>query len=144
MQPPPATHAFVDERAPLRSGLTPRPGGDDDGILRMNEILALKMNADVVVLSACQTGLGKLVKGEGMVGLTRAFLHAGASRLVVSLWEVNDVATAEFMKLFYGKMKAGFSPASALHEAKLAMRASDVPAYRHPYFWAPFVLVGAP
>ncbi len=141
-----ATHAFVDERAPLRSGLalTPRPGGDDDGILRMNEILGLKLNADVVVLSACQTGLGKLVKGEGMVGLTRAFLHAGASRLVVSLWEVNDVATAEFMKVFYGKMKAGLSPAAALREAKRAMRASDVPAYRHPYFWAPFVLVGAP
>jgi CHAT domain-containing protein len=77
-----------------------------------------------------------------MVGLTRAFLYAGSRRVVVSLWKVNDLATAEFMKIFYQKMKAGRLPSLALKEAKLAMIHSDSPAYRNPYYWTPFVLVG--
>jgi CHAT domain-containing protein len=110
----------------------------------MNEIPGLQIGAELVVLPACQTGLGKIVRGEGMVGLTRGFLQAGASRLVVSLWDVNDAATAAFMKAFYRRMKAGAGPGRALREAKVEMIRSDVPAYRHPYFWAPFVLVGNP
>jgi CHAT domain-containing protein len=140
-----ATHAIIDELIPARSGvvLSLVNTGEEDGVLRMPEIFNLEMNADLVVLSACQTGLGKLVHGEGMVGLTRAFLYAGSRRVAVSLWEVNDLATADFMKSFYEHM-ATASPAAALRAAKLAMIHSPSPAYRHPYFWAPFVLTGMP
>jgi CHAT domain-containing protein len=139
-----ATHAVLDEQVPARSGvvLSLANTGNEDGILRTNEIFNLELNADLVVLSACQTGLGTLVKGEGMVGLTRAFLYAGSPRVVVSLWEVNDRATADFMKTFHQKMKEGQSPGLALRAAKLNMLQSGSAAYRHPYFWTPFVLVG--
>jgi len=139
-----ATHAVIDEEIPARSGLVLSlvDASADDGILRMAEIFNLKLDADLVVLSACQTGLGKLIKGEGMVGLTRAFMYAGTPRVAVSLWEVNDLATADFMKAFYRSMKAGQTPAAALRAAKLSMIHSSAHAYHHPYFWAPFVLVG--
>jgi CHAT domain-containing protein/Tfp pilus assembly protein PilF len=140
-----ATHAFLDERSPSRSGVVLAlhdPGGED-GVLRMNEILKLKLNADLVVLSACRTGLGTVVRGEGLVGLTRAFLYAGASRVVVSLWEVADAATADLMQSFYAAMRQSTSPAEALRSAKAKMLASDATVYRHPYYWAPFVVVGA-
>jgi CHAT domain-containing protein len=138
-----ATHAVMDERIPARSGvvLSLVDTGKEDGVLRMPEIFNLDLDADLVVLSACQTGLGKLVRGEGMVGLTRAFLYAGARRVAVSLWEVNDLATADFMKSFYQNMK-GAAPAMALRDAKQAMIHGASPAYRHPYYWAPFVLTG--
>ena len=95
-----------------------------------------------MVLSACQSGLGKTVKGEGIIGLTRAFLYAGVSSVVVSLWNVQDASTAELMKQFYRHLRAGKGKAEALRQAKLNMIRSDIPAYRFPYFWAPFVLVG--
>lgn len=140
-----ATHAIIDEQIPTRSGivLSLVNTGEEDGILQMNEIFNLELAADLVVLSACQTGLGKMVRGEGVVGLTRAFLYAGASSVAVSLWEVNDLSTSEFMEAFYKKMKEGKRKGRALREAKLEMIHSDVPAYQHPYFWAPFVLIGA-
>jgi CHAT domain-containing protein/Tfp pilus assembly protein PilF len=139
-----ASHAVVDEAFPSRSGivLSLVNTRDEDGILRMNEIFNLDLNAETVVVSACQTGLGKIVRGEGMIGLTRAFLYAGTSRVVVSLWEVNDLATPELMKAFYRGMKDGVAPSDALRQAKLAMLRSGVAAYRHPYFWAAFVGVG--
>ncbi|MGB7763349.1 MAG: CHAT domain-containing tetratricopeptide repeat protein [Bryobacteraceae bacterium] len=139
-----ATHAVVDEQIPARSGLLLAPGGpQEDGVLQLNEIFNLDLDAELVTLSACHTGLGKLVKGEGVVGLTRAFLYAGAARVAVSLWEVNDLATARLMESFYQRMKAGDQPAEALRQAKLAMLRAEPTAWRHPYFWAPFVLVGA-
>ena len=140
-----ATHAVLDERTPARSGivLSLVGSGQEDGILRVNEVFDLKLNAELVVLSACQTGLGVLVRGEGMVGVTRAFLSAGASRVVVSLWEVNDQATSSLMNGFYRHLASNQSPTSALRAAKLAMLHSGQLAYRHPYFWAPFVLTGA-
>jgi len=140
-----ATHAVLDERAPVRSGvvLSLVNPGQEDGILRTNEIFNLELDADLVVLSACQTGLGALVRGEGIMGLTRAFLYAGARRVVVSLWEVSDLSTTEFMKSFYQSMRSGNNPGAALRQAKLAMLRSAAPLYRHPYFWAPFVQVGA-
>jgi CHAT domain-containing protein len=141
-----ASHAVLDERQPSRSGVvlaaTPL-ASDEDGILRMNEIMTLKLDADLVTLSACQTGLGKLIRGEGMVGLTRAFLYAGARRVVVSLWQVNDIATAQLMKRFYSEMNHGAAPQDALRTARLAMLHADQVAWRHPYYWAPFVVVGA-
>lgn len=137
-----ATHAFIDESRPDRSGIALAVDGRRDSILRVPEIARLRLSADLVVLSACQTGLGKLVRGEGVAGLGHAFLIAGASRVVVSLWQVNDTATAEFMRLFYQDMKTGSAPANALRKAKIAMMNSPVPAYRHPRHWAAFVLVG--
>jgi len=134
----------VDEQIPARSGLLLAPGSSqEDGVLQLNEIFNLDLDADLVTLSACQTGLGKLVKGEGVVGLTRAFLYAGAARVAVSLWEVNDLATARLMETFYRRMQAGAPPAEALRQAKLEMLRAQPTAWRNPYFWAPFVLVGA-
>jgi CHAT domain-containing protein len=139
-----ATHSVIDEEVPAMSGvvLSLVNTGDEDGVLRMNEIFNLDIDADSVVLSACQTGLGKLMRGEGMVGLTRAFMYAGSPRVVVSLWQVNDLATPEFMKAFYRRLTQGDSTTATLRRAKLAMLRSDIAAYHHPYFWAPFVLVG--
>jgi CHAT domain-containing protein len=139
-----ATHAFMDDHSPARSGVVLAlhdPSGED-GVLRMGEILKLKLDADLVVLSACRTGLGTVVRGEGLVGLTRAFQYAGASRVVVSLWEVADAATADLMQSFYAAMGRGRSPAEALRSAKAKMLASGAAVYRHPYYWAPFVIAG--
>jgi CHAT domain-containing protein len=139
-----ATHGVVDEQIPARSGLLLAPGGpEEDGVLQLNEIFNLDLDAELVTLSACQTGLGKLVTGEGVVGLTRAFLYAGAARVAVSLWEVDDLATGRLMESFYRRMKAGERPAEALRQAKLEMLRAEPAAWRNPYFWAPFVLVGA-
>ncbi len=110
-------------------------------MLQMSEIMRLKLNASLVTLSACSTGLGKLYDGEGIVGLTRAFFYAGADSVVVSLWNVNDFATGEFMKSFYQNLSRGMAKDAALRQAKLAMLKSRG-EWKHPYFWAPFVLVG--
>jgi CHAT domain-containing protein len=118
--------------------------GNEDGILRMTEVFNLEMNADLVVLSACQTGLGNLVRGEGMIGLTRAFLYAGARRVAVSLWDVNDLTTPDFMQSFYRRLRQGDAAAAALRSTKIEMLHSDSPVHSHPYFWAPFVLEAAP
>ncbi len=93
-----------------------------------------------MTLSACQTALGKLVTGEGMVGLTQAFFFAGASSVVASLWNVNDEATARFMSLFYGHLGDGLSRAEALRLARVDLRRDE--RYRHPYYWAPYILLG--
>ncbi|HLH44948.1 MAG TPA: CHAT domain-containing protein [Bryobacteraceae bacterium] len=138
-----ATHAVIDERMPIRSGVLLAPGSQgEDGLLTMAEIFNLELDADLVVLSACQTGLGQLVRGEGMVGLTRAIFYAGSPRVAVSLWEVNDIATARLMEAFYREMRDGESPAMALRKAKLSFLRGNAAGLRHPYFWAPFVLVG--
>jgi CHAT domain-containing protein len=141
-----ATHAVIDEVLPERSSivLTPIPGGGEDGLLHPAEILRFKLNCDLVVLSACQTGLGKVVRGEGLVGLARAFFYSGALRLVVSLWPVNDIATSSFMSSFYGELTRSKTTADALRSVKLSMLHSPVRAYRHPYYWAPFVVAGRP
>lgn len=140
-----ATHALIDERAPARSGLVLSlvDGGKDDGVLQLSEIMGLTLDADLVTLSACQTGLGTLVRGEGMVGFSRAFLFAGARRLAVSLWPVNDSVTPDLMLGFYRGMRDGETPSMALRAVKLKMLRSTIPAYRHPHYWAGFVLVGA-
>ncbi|RMG49990.1 MAG: CHAT domain-containing protein, partial [Acidobacteria bacterium] len=141
-----ATHGFIDERIPARSGLVFSlvDEGNEDGVLQMDEVFNLDLDADLVVLSACRSGLGTLVKGEGLIGLTRAFLYAGARSLVVSLWSVRDASTADFMRRFYQYLRAGCGRAEALRRAKLAMMNSDIPAYRFPYFWAPFILIDRP
>ena len=140
-----ATHAIIDKNIPSRSGvvLSLVNTGEEDGVLRLGEILDLKLDADLVVLSACETGLGRIVRGEGMVGLTRAFMHAGTPRVVVSLWKVADEPTPVLMQAFYRQMTQGKSKGQALREAKQEMRRSQTFAHRHPYFWAAFILTGA-
>ncbi|MBL8214495.1 MAG: CHAT domain-containing protein [Bryobacterales bacterium] len=137
-----AAHGYFDEEHPQRSGilLAPGDGEQDDGILQVREIAGLRLNADLVTLSACQTGLGRVVAGEGVLGLTRAFLYAGVRSVAVSLWNVNDAATAELMKAFYRNLSQGMAKPEALRMAKLNLIRGARKTWRHPYFWAPFVL----
>ncbi len=140
-----ATHGVVDEENPLRSGVILSLEGNEkeDGVLQVSEIMRLKLNADLVTLSACRTGMGKVVNGEGVLGLTRAFIYAGTRSVVASLWNVNDTATAELMKEFYQNLKRGMSKDEALRQAKLRLLRGKQQTWHHPYFWASFVLVGA-
>jgi CHAT domain-containing protein len=140
-----ATHSLINQKHPELSGIVlslyDRERRPQDGFLRTHEIYNLKLNADLVVLSACQTALGKEVRGEGLLGLSRGFLYAGAPRLVVSLWKVNDQATAELMRLFYrGMLRDGLRPAAALRAAQTAL--AQNPKWAAPYYWAGFVLQG--
>jgi len=139
-----ASHGFIDESAPGRSGIlfSRDPASHEDGVLQADEIMRLKLRADLVTLSACSTGIGKLVNGGGMLGLTRAFFYAGAHSVAVSLWNVNDSATATLMRSFYANLKKGDSKREALRKAKLSLLNGPNLEWRHPYFWAAFVLVG--
>lgn len=121
-----ATHAVLDTDHPELSGIVLSlvdPGGRPrDGFLRVHEIYQLDLPADLVVLSGCRTALGKAVQGEGLVGLTQGFFYAGARRVLVSLWEVEDPATAELMRRFYvGLLREGKPPAAALQAAQLSL-----------------------
>jgi CHAT domain-containing protein len=113
-------------------------GGINDGFLRLDEVTRLQLNADLVVLSACETGKGRLYAGEGVTGLARAFLYAGSRGVVASLWSVDDRETATFMAQLYGGLKDGQAAADALRAAKLAM----IRAHKPPVYWAPFILIG--
>jgi tetratricopeptide (TPR) repeat protein len=140
-----ATHGLLDSERPglsaLVLSLVDERGAPQDGFLRAHEIYNLNLPAELVVLSACQTGLGKEIKGEGLVGLTRGFMYAGAARVMVSLWNVNDKATSELMAKFYQKMlKEGQRPAAALRSAQVEMWRQR--QWQSPYFWAAFVLQG--
>jgi CHAT domain-containing protein len=138
-----ATHGFIDETKPDFSSLvlTQENNSEEDGFLQATEIFNLKMNADLVVLSACKTGLGKLVRGEGMVGLTRAFMYAGTPTVLVSLWSVSDASTATLMGEFYRNLvKEKLGKTDALRKAQLIMLKDE--KFAHPFYWAPFVLVG--
>jgi CHAT domain-containing protein/Tfp pilus assembly protein PilF len=140
-----ATHGYLDSEQPELSALVlsmvDQQGARQNGFLRAHEIFNLKLPAEMVVLSACETGLGKEVRGEGLVGLTRGFMYAGAARVVVSLWALNDRATADLMASFYQKMlKEGLRPAAALRAAQVEM--SRRPQWQAPYFWAGFTLQG--
>jgi CHAT domain-containing protein/uncharacterized protein HemY len=140
-----ATHGMLNTDRPELSGLVfslvDEQGRPQDGFLRLHEIYNMRLSADLVTLSACQTGLGKQVKGEGLVGLTRGFMYAGAPRVVASLWQVNDLATAELMKRFYrGILRDGLSPAAALRAAQLEL--SRLKQWASPFFWAGFVIQG--
>lgn len=140
-----ATHSFIHPQSSELSGIVlslyDRKRHAQDGFLRAHEIYNLKLNADLVVLSACRTAGDKVVRGEGLIGLSRGFMYAGAPRLIVSLWEVNDVATAELMQRFYrGMLRDKLRPAAALRAAQSAM--AQEPRWSAPYYWAGFVLQG--
>jgi len=140
-----ATHGLLDTRTPELSGLVfslvNDRGRAQDGFLRLNDISRLRLNAELAVLSGCNTGRGRSVDGEGVIGLTRGFVIAGARRVVASLWQVDDLATAEFMKRFYREMlERRQQPATALGIAQRQMAESE--RWRDPYFWAGFVIQG--
>jgi CHAT domain-containing protein/Tfp pilus assembly protein PilF len=163
-----ATHGIIDENKPNRSGLALSTKSEisasssEDGMLRSSEIFGMNINSDMVVLSACNTGLGKMVEGEGILGLQRSFFYAGTSTVVVSLWNVYDRSTASFMNEFYKSLlhqdtSRGWidsalrwigweqsipfgAKAKAMREAKLKM--IKHPLFNHPVYWAPFIVVG--
>jgi CHAT domain-containing protein/tetratricopeptide (TPR) repeat protein len=142
-----ATHGLMYDEHPELSGLilslySQDGKKTDNGFLRMHEIYKLKLNADMVVLSACQTGIGKEIKGEGLVGLTRGFMYAGAPRVIASLWKVDDAATATLMEHFYrGLFQDKLSPSAALRQAQLKIMKQNQ-RWHSPYYWAAFVLQG--
>ena len=140
-----STHGLLDSKRPELSGLVlslvDEAGRPQDGFLRLNDIFTLRLNADLVVLSACQTGLGKDVRGEGLIGLVRGFMYAGAPRVMASMWEVDDAATAELMKRFYrGVLQEKLTPAAALRAAQIEMLKKN--HWQSPYYWGAFVLQG--
>ena len=167
-----ATHAQLNEDDPLSSAVLLAKGGKEDGRLEVREIFGMDLKANLVVLSGCDTGLGKLSTGDELVGLTRAFIYAGTPSVVASLWSVDDSSTAQLMASFYRNLKT-MSKVEALRQAQLELirgeGRSDLLARRgvggigklgetpepqspsqnpisistsHPYFWAPFILVG--
>ncbi|MGH9845685.1 MAG: CHAT domain-containing protein [Blastocatellia bacterium] len=140
-----ATHGLADSERPELStivlSLFDEQGRPQDGFLRAHEVYNLNLPAELVVLSACETGLGKQVKGEGLVSLTRGFMYAGVARVVVSLWSVNDRATAELMTKFYRRVLVeGERPAAALRAAQIEMWRTK--QWEAPYYWAAFTLQG--
>ncbi len=140
-----AAHGLLDTQAPDRSAvvlsLVDEQGGPKNGFLRLHDIYDLSLPAELVVLSACQTALGKHTSGEGLIGLTRGFMYAGSRRVMASLWKVADRATAELMKVFYtATLEKRKSPAAALRAAQIALRKNS--NWRAPFFWASFTLQG--
>jgi CHAT domain-containing protein len=140
-----ATHALLNNSYPELSGivlsLVDPAGRYQNGFLRLNEIYNLNLAAELVVLSACQTALGKETRGEGLIGLTRGFMYAGVPRVVATLWRINDRAAAEFMSYFYEAMlKQNESPSKALRTAQIRMWQANKNAV--PHFWAAFTLQG--
>jgi CHAT domain-containing protein len=140
-----ATHGTIDPRFPELSGmvlsLVDEKGKSQEGFLRLSEIYNLKLNAKMVVLSACETGLGNFIRGEGLVGFTHAFMYAGTESVVASLWWVDDYATSELMQRFYQAMiKEGFPPAKALQKAQISMIKEK--GLNNPFYWSPFTLQG--
>ncbi|MFN2126607.1 MAG: CHAT domain-containing protein, partial [Anaerolineales bacterium] len=141
-----ATHGFVNTSKPELSGILLAQDStlSEDGILYSGEIYNLKLDADLTVLSACETGLGEIKEGEGLIGLARALLFAGSKNIIVSLWKVADKSTSDLMIGFYENLleakqeKQEFS--QALRQAKLTM--IEEGKFAHPFYWSPFILIG--
>lgn len=141
-----ATHAIINDQNPHLSRLVFSDKGDSlqDGSLYSYELYNLKLNADLVTLSACNTGTGKLQRGEGLISLARGFMYAGCTNVLMSLWPASDQSTARVMELFYEGIKNGLPKDEALRNAKLAFLAASDPLMANPYYWAGFVFVGNP
>lgn len=146
-----ASHAFFNDAAPLLSSIVladPSKGSEEDGFLTARELFDMQFNAEMVVLSACNTGRGEKRSGEGVIGLTWALSAAGVPSQILSQWSVDDAATAALMQGFYRNLKRGHSKAAALREAELALlhgnrrKGGGKPKWSHPYYWAPFILIG--
>lgn len=139
-----ATHAFASDTSAGRAGIAfyPEPDSEssEDGILYAEEIYGLDLNNELIVLSACETGTGEVRTGEGIIGLSRAFQYAGAEKMLVSLWSVEDRSTAQLMISFYEGLQKGVKPAKALRSAKQHL--VDSHFYAHPKYWSPFIFIG--
>jgi CHAT domain-containing protein len=143
-----ATHGIIDNRQPLYSHLllTKSEGdAENDGLLEAREIMNMKLNADLAVLSACETANGRISPGEGVVGLSWAFFVSGTKSMVVSQWRVNSASTSKLMVDFYNSLEEGLSnskrsKAQALQAAGL--KSMRDPRFRHPFYWAGFVMIG--
>jgi CHAT domain-containing protein len=132
-----ATHGKFNADEPLSSGLYLAKGNEADGVLTVGDLYTLRWDTDLVTLSACETGLGKVANGDDVIGLTRGFLYAGARSIVASLWEVDDAATEQLMVSFYRNLET--------HDKREALRLAQIETrktYPHPNFWAAFQLVG--
>ncbi|MBU8870874.1 MAG: CHAT domain-containing protein [Gemmatimonadales bacterium] len=143
------THGLFNQKRPLYSGLVLEPGFESDGFLTVNEIFGLNLDCDQVVLSACSSGLGKQISGEGLVGMTRAFLYAGAGSVMAALWDVVGSGTASFMADYYSQLadSPGSAQTAALARTQRRMISGDLVradgrSAAHPIFWAPFVITG--
>jgi len=141
-----ATHGLLDFKHPRLSCLVlsrfDHKGVPQDGYFRLQDVYSMKLSADLVVLSACQSALGKEIRGEGLIGLTRGFFYAGAARVVASLWNVDDNGSSRLMELFYRGMLGPekLSPSTALRSAQVEMMQEE--RWRDPYFWAAFSIQG--
>jgi CHAT domain-containing protein len=146
-----ATHGWLNPDHPELSGillsLIDEQGRQQNGVLQMHQIFNLHLPAEMVVISACETGIGRKIGGEGLNGLSRGFMYAGAKRVVASLWKVNDASTSQLMKHFYEGfgLREGLDlyqmrPATALRMAQLKMMGQRI--WRHPYYWAAFIVQG--
>ena len=135
-----ATHTVFDDRPGAGAAVVLSPGAGDDGLLRPEEIAALEVGADLTVLAACQTAIGDGSGASAHATLTGAFLIAGSSAVVATLWQVGDAASAAFMDQLYYQLSRGLAPAAALREAKLRMKESA--DWSHPGLWSAYVLVG--
>ncbi len=140
-----ATHGLLNSSRPELSGLVfslfDKNGITRNGFLTLNDIYNLDLSSDLIVLSACQTALGKDIRGEGLIGMSRGFLYAGSKRIVASLWKVDDSATAEFMKRFYtNHLQKGMPASKALQQTKNEMK--KIRRYQSPYYWSAFTLLG--
>jgi CHAT domain-containing protein len=132
-----ATHGLLDDNRGLGSAIALTPGGKDDGLLTAEEILDMKINADLVVLSACDTGRGRIT-GDGVIGLSRSLISAGVPSVMVSLWAVDDGSTAFLMTEFYQNLQQGLDKATALRKAMLTAKDK----YSNPLQWSAFTLIG--
>jgi CHAT domain-containing protein len=139
-----ATHAKADDRSGDYSYLAfaPQKDNNPNALVYVRDLYNLRLNADLVVLSACETGIGKLQRGEGVISLVRAFAYSGAKAIVTSIWSVNDAKTKDLMVLFYQNLKRGQSKNEALRQAKLTYLEKYMGDACHPYFWSGFVSIG--
>lgn len=137
-----AAHAIIDDRAPLYSALVlANSSANEDGLLEAREVVDLPLNADLAVLSACDTARGQIGSGEGVIGLSWAFFAAGCPTTVVSQWRAESAATSRLMIEFHRRLRAGDTTAKALRRAQIAVRRTE--KYKHPFYWAPFIAIGA-
>lgn len=136
-----ASHGEFNDRQPLQSGLLLAKDSENDGYLQVHEIFGMDLrNANLVTLSACETALSKITGGDDLVGLSRGFIYAGTPSLLATLWKVDDKSTSILMEQFYKNWQKGMSKPEALRQAQITLKA--MPQYRHPFYWAPFVMIG--
>ena len=141
-----ATHAIIDDEQPLYSKFvfTKEEGSNDDGFLNTYELYNMQLNANLAVLSACNTGSGKLSRGEGIMSLARGFMYSGCPSVITSLWSVDDKSTAVIMKHFYEGLAKGLSKDEALRASKLSYLKNADEIKSNPFYWAGFILIGNP